>query len=238
MAEKYFVEGYEFDTVEEANQAKKELEAVKFMSAKTEKCPPQETLLLYKKIVNENMFKTPVGRGYLKILEEYLAANGMFDMKDGEKVARTAVSNNKIIIKDSSAEAKKDNFGKADKVTSNKKLSGKTTDAKIHNKNAGGKKRLVEEILEKPEPKKEPQISVEVVEAQLKKTKDKLTTSIIINFLLAAGIVAMIYIASTSSNINILNYETALLDKYSSWAQELQDKENELNERERALNSQ
>ena len=57
----------------------------------------------------------------------------------------------------------------------------------------------------------------------------------ILNILLAAAIAVMLYIASTSSNINILNYETALVDKYASWAEELKGRERNLKEREAAV---
>lgn len=73
------------------------------------------------------------------------------------------------------------------------------------------------------------------LEHKLLRTKKRLNTSVILNVLLAAGIAVMLYIASTSSSINILNYETALVDKYASWAEELKDKERNLKEREAAL---
>lgn len=73
------------------------------------------------------------------------------------------------------------------------------------------------------------------LERKLLRTKRRLNTSVILNILLAAGIAVMLYIASTSSSINILNYETALVDKYASWAEELKDKERDLKEREAAL---
>ena len=49
------------------------------------------------------------------------------------------------------------------------------------------------------------------------------------------AIVAMFIISSTSNNVNILNYENEIIDKYSEWEQELSDKEQELNAWEQEL---
>ena len=55
-------------------------------------------------------------------------------------------------------------------------------------------------------------------------------------------VIALFIITSTSDNPNIINYENALIDKYSSWESELNEKdktlrakERELDERERAI---
>lgn len=187
MAEKYLVEGYEFNTIEEANEAKKEYDAVKHIAEKTKGCSPDAVYLIYRRITDNNLFKTSVGLDYLQNLEKFLRENGMLD--------------------------------------------------RVESKDGNNKKTLVEEILEKKEEvvKPDPRLIIESVEAELKKTKEKLISSVILNILLIIGMAAMMYIASTSSNVNILNYETVLLNKYSTWAQDLEQKEAELKERERIL---
>jgi len=93
MAEKYVVEGYEFDTLEEANQAKVEMDAVKYMSQKTAGAAPEVALKIYRKIVDNNLFHTEIGLDYLRALEEYLIEFGMFDVGstvDAKKAAQEA----------------------------------------------------------------------------------------------------------------------------------------------------
>lgn len=51
-------------------------------------------------------------------------------------------------------------------------------------------------------------------------------------FLIAA---LLFSVAFTSKHPNILNYENALLDKYSAWEQELTERENAVREKELAL---
>jgi hypothetical protein len=50
-----------------------------------------------------------------------------------------------------------------------------------------------------------------------------------------AAIIIMFVITATSSNPNILNYESKLQDRYASWEEDLKTREAELNARERAL---
>lgn len=59
--------------------------------------------------------------------------------------------------------------------------------------------------------------------------------SVIINVMLAAAVAAMFYIALTSDNPNILNYENNLQNKYAQWEQELTERENTVREKERNL---
>lgn len=62
-----------------------------------------------------------------------------------------------------------------------------------------------------------------------------LTVSVILNIGLVIAVIAMFVITLKSEQPNILNYEQNLLNKYSSWEQELTDKERELNARELEL---
>ncbi len=231
MAEKYIVEGYEFDSLEEANAAKKELDAVKYMAQRTENCSLEEAYLIYKKIVDGDLFKTAVGYDYLRALEEFLLQNGVFDVQDGtqeemedfsrdeEKMQQAALYGQQTAVEDSQDTAKQS-------LQEEKK-------AKKEKKEKKEKKRKLSEIIAEPE-KPLPKEAIEL-DKKLKQTKEWLKMSLFFNVLLAIGIAVMIYIASTSSNVNILNYETALQDKYSSWSEELKQKEAELKEREKAV---
>lgn len=68
--------------------------------------------------------------------------------------------------------------------------------------------------------------------------KSKFVFSIIINLLLTAAVGGMFAIALTNDQPNILNYERALVNKYAAWEQELQEKEEEIREKERVLDGQ
>lgn len=68
-----------------------------------------------------------------------------------------------------------------------------------------------------------------------KKKDDKIKILIIVNVILALVIAAMIYISSTSNNINILNYEREIKDKYAFWEKELSEREANIRTLEESL---
>lgn len=180
MAKKNLVERYGFDVSKEAEETKRELEAVLYLADKIRKSSPEAVCKIYHKIVEQKMFHTPVGFEFVQSLGDFLAQNDFLEADIAKESAQ-----------------------------------GEEAQQEGGNQEADKKLRVAEQ--------------------ELSRTKKRLNTSVILNILLAAAIAVMFYIASTSSNINILNYETALVDKYASWAEELKDKERDLKEREAAL---
>ena len=55
------------------------------------------------------------------------------------------------------------------------------------------------------------------------------------SLILLISVVSMLLLAATSDNVNILNYENKLIDKYSSWEQVLEEREQAVKEQEQAL---
>jgi len=62
-----------------------------------------------------------------------------------------------------------------------------------------------------------------------------LRASIIINILLVVAVIIMFVVANTGNHPNILNYKEAILNEYSSWEENLRERENALREKEREL---
>lgn len=69
---KYMVGGYEFASKEEAQLARDELNAIKYVSAKTNSKDPKQVFALYNKIIERKLFSTHVGMNYLKSLQTFL----------------------------------------------------------------------------------------------------------------------------------------------------------------------
>ena len=69
---KFMVGGYEFATKEEAQLAKDELNAIKYLSQKTNSKDPKQVYSLYNKIIKRKLFSTHVGMNYLKNLQTFL----------------------------------------------------------------------------------------------------------------------------------------------------------------------
>lgn len=69
---KFMVGGYEFATKDEAQLAKDELNAIKYLSQKTNSKDPKQVYSLYNKIIERKLFSTHVGMNYLKNLQTFL----------------------------------------------------------------------------------------------------------------------------------------------------------------------
>lgn len=69
---KHMVGGYEFNTKEDAQLAKDELNAIKYVSAKTNMKNPKQVYNLYNKIIERKLFSTQIGMNYLKQLQTFL----------------------------------------------------------------------------------------------------------------------------------------------------------------------
>ncbi len=122
----YNVGGYSFKSKETAEEAKNELNAIKYVSAKTDTRDPKQAYLLYNKLLDKELFRTLVGMEYLKELQHSLYESDaipndkirpipvkyeMQDMLDGKREATNLKG--KIIKLEKSRDRYKDYFIKA-----------------------------------------------------------------------------------------------------------------------------
>lgn len=68
----YVVGGYTFKTKKEAQLAKDELNAIKYLSKNTDGTDPKQVYILYNRIIDRQLFFTNVGINYLKELQQFL----------------------------------------------------------------------------------------------------------------------------------------------------------------------
>ena len=66
------VGGFSFENKDEAEQAKKEIEGIRYIKTKTNMSDPEVILQVYNKMIGQKLFETAVGYSYLKDLQEYL----------------------------------------------------------------------------------------------------------------------------------------------------------------------
>lgn len=71
--------------------------------------------------------------------------------------------------------------------------------------------------------------------AEKKEKVPTLLISVILNILLVIAVAAMFIITLKSDNPNILNYETAINNKYAYWAEQLDEQEKNLREKEKEI---
>ena len=68
----YRVDGFEFETKEMAELAQKESDGIKYIKEQTRMDAPDVVLKLYRKLIDKQIFDTPVGYTFLYDLYEYL----------------------------------------------------------------------------------------------------------------------------------------------------------------------
>lgn len=173
--------GYAFLNEEDARRAANEEKRINQLEEKLDYSKPESILLIYRKAIQERVFKTPVGIQYLKKLQSYLLEREEIDQ---EKILP-------IPLYTSFESALREN----------------TTPARIRVKPAPAKKK----------------------QSQL------LPISMVLNVALVCAVLAMFFIALNSKQPNLINYETALVNKYSQWEQELTQREQVVREKEREL---
>lgn len=214
------INGITFTTTEEYLQAKKELAGIAYVKENNDMSNDQTVLALYNKFVQKDVFHTQIGYEFLKGLQERLMRS--------ENVDKSQIA--KLPIRDFGDEDEKDNlYIKQDKKSTEKNVK-QTAPKPAPKKKAA-----------KPETKKKPIMYLEAERvakpaSELEVVRSKYKWSVFLNVLLVIVIIIMAYITLNSDHVNILNYETKLQDKYASWAQELQEKEDALNKLRNELN--
>ena len=175
---RFVVDQYLFETEEEYELALSEKKKIQYIDENTDYRAVENIALLYKRIIETNMFQTPIGYVYLERLREFLVRSG----------------------------AKTDNLPA---IPVKKKITS-----------TGGKDLLHENR-----------------ELKRKLEKKKQITAIMVTVCvgLIIMVVALFAVAFTSKHPNIINYENVILDKYSSWEQELTERENAIREKELSM---
>jgi hypothetical protein len=114
--------------------------------------------------------------------------------------------------------------------------SGVFTEAEVDQVSIEEPAQEKEEEPKKPVAKASTSKKKEVADSdQVKKLKIINSILVVISVTLLLCVIGMFYISSTINSPTILNYEETITDEYSTWKQELEEKEAELKAREKAL---
>ena len=173
------VNGYAFFNEQDALLAESERKKVEYLHAHMELKDPDKIMTVYKKALDDRMFRTPIGVDFLREVQTFLIEQ--CDFPEGEVPAIPLY-------------VEYDKELKEREVINHRKISEKKD----------GKDNKVPFIF----------------------------VSVVLNIALLAAVIAMFIITLNSDQPNILNYETAITNKYSYWDQELTEKEQELRARE------
>lgn len=169
----FVVDGYLFATEEEAQEARKELQGILYLQKNNNLRDAKVMLQIYQKLLEQGLFRTPIGLNYLKYLQNNIRNSNLVDSVPPIPVFR----------------------GKREEISS---LNESKTMMELND--VGGMYRR------------------------------RFRIAIFVIIILLAGMAAMIGIAATTNQPNILNYEQEIIDKYEQWEQELEMREKNLKE--------
>ncbi len=174
------VGGYEFMSEMDAQKAAMDLSKIKLLKAKARAEKPAEIKAVYEKAIENKIFKTPIGWGYLTGLRDKLLNSGY---SEDDLIP---IPLNVSMTRHSALE------------------------------NLSNSKRT------KPEKEKTD-------------TGFKTVFSIVLNVVLLILIIVMFIITLNSDSDNILTYKSNITNRYSSWEQDLQEREKAVREAEKRL---
>lgn len=180
----YNVDGFLFEDEAMAEAARKEEEGIRFIKERTALDNPEIVLKLYTKLLQEELFVTPIGVRFLIELQNILLASTYIPREDIPPIPMPEY--HAPVVEEPKAPVKK----------------------------------MVEQIDNK-------------VGGEYKKP---FFVALFFAIVFGLSVIGMFVVAEISgNNVNILNYKEALIDEYAGWAEELDEKEAELNAWEKEL---
>ncbi len=178
--EKFIVGGYEFLSENDAQKAEMDISKIRVLEARVKASKPANIKAVYEKSIENKIFKTPIGWGYLIGLREKLLESGY---SEGDL---TPIPLSVSMARHSALD------------TLN--------------------------------------VKQRIIPAESKKGVNfRLIFSIILNIVLFILVGLMFYVATTSETDNIINYRKNITNRYSSWEQDLTDREKAVREAEKKL---
>ncbi len=192
----YNVDGFLFEDERTAELAQKELEGIRFIKERTALDNPEVVMKLYKKLLEQKLFVTPVGVRFMVELQNVLLRSHFIARDEIPPIEVSSMVLKKELTPEEAELAKKGPVAKVKKAV--KKVDKK-------------------------------------VEGNYKKP---FYTALFFSIVFALSVVGMFIITKVSgNNVNIINYRNEILNEYSSWEKQLQEKEAELREWEAELES-
>lgn len=189
----YEAGGFAFPDEKMMEKALKEAEGIRYVKNSADLTDPQVVFNVYRQMVNQRLFETPVGYSFLYELQENLWTNPAISNDTIPPIPVAAVSKDAPAAQRARAE----------------------------------------------QPQSVPRIRTEVKTKIVHKTevknvdyKIKFKACMSVCAVLLLIVIGMFAVTATSGNINIVNYENALIEKYEHWETQLNEREEKLRERE------
>lgn len=199
------VDGFLFQEQALAEKAERELDGIKYIRNNTDMKKPQTVLQLYDRILEQELFETPVGIGYLRELQDYLYTIPSISRKDIRPIPVESMIRKEFApVKGAKEGGPGSGSSKGPGGGSSRAAGRKGGSGSIEEKGRTG-------------------------------MSGGMRLSLVGNVVLLLAVIAMFVIANTGNHPNVLNYKEKLLNQYSSWEQDLKEREREVRVKEQEL---
>lgn len=224
--ERINVEGFVFTDEKMMQMACQEAESIQYVRERVDMGNPRMVLEMYRKLIEESVFETPVGYMYLKELQDYLLTRPELAGEELEPIQVNGISMADVRMGAQTYAAGSHEHGTESVQNGNEAdLEQKQDMAEWYE----------EHLMREKQKKREADLKCAKVERRLRETKKYLYVSMasIVFFLIFS--IGMIVITLTDDNPNIINYENKLVDKYEAWEHDLEEREQAVKEQEKKL---
>ncbi len=230
---KIIVDGFAFTDKATAQKALKEAGNIKYVKENLDTKNPRMVLEMYHKLNKENVFETPVGLTYLKKLQDYLyripeiKTQGLEPIQAGREKQQLAGKQGNALQKPAVLD------GNANQQAPLEGQIRKQPQGLPEGPGSSGEGELAEWYEEQLGQEKQKRRNADIkqgrTERKLKSARVALRFSIAGNLFLVLVVVGMVVITLMDDHPNIINYENKIIDKYTKWEQELEERERNLN---------
>lgn len=216
---KNVIMGFEFNNEENFNMAKKELDYMMHINVNLDNLSSEKTLELYNKLIDDKLFKTPIGMEFLRKLQKKLFDDKAIDNSKIKNIPATIYIDETTDNSDNSNRRDRRNSGNSN---NNSNISNNKSSKSI--KSSNNKKNIVS----KENKKNNTGANSSGNKGKNNKYKDLYVKMLIINLALVITIVVMFVITKRADKFDEDYYRESIENEYVSWQKALEEKESSI----------
>lgn len=242
---KMVVDGFVFMNEKAAQKAHQEADGIQYVKDRLDMGNPRMVLQMYRKLLAEQVFETPVGLVYLKELQNCLLAAPELEGEDIEAIflpeknvpfaAQTAAKGTQPSAQPVSAQGVQQ--AAAAPAGEGLPADGQSGEAQALTPPAAARQQeTLEWYVEKLEESRQRERLAEYrrrrAEEKIKESRKHLRFSLLFAFFMILVTIGVGAVTLTDQHPNIINYESKIIQKYQDWEADLENREQILKEKE------
>lgn len=245
---KMVVDGFVFMNEKAAQKAHQEVDGIQYVKDRLDMGNPRMVLQMYRKLLAEQVFETPVGWVYLKELQNYLLAAPELEGEDIEAIV-LPVKSVSLAVQQTAAQSTQQTAQPvtvqdtpqaaqpaASKGAQQAALQQPGERRTLTPQAAARQQETLEWYVEKLEESRQQERLAEYrrrrAEERTKESRKHLRFSLLFAFFMVLVTVGVGAVTLTDQHPNIINYESKIIQKYQDWEADLENREQILKEKE------